>query len=117
MGDFSVMPDAAAWQVFAQIAVVLMFLGGAKVALRRLGFLPPVPDPAAGARPKPDGNLAKQVAALDRALNDHKLDCERRFVTREDWVPLNSMILGKLEKQGEAIARIEERVCMLGGGK
>lgn len=47
-------------------------------------------------------------------LAEHKLDCERRFVTRDDWVPVNSLILGNQEKQsaalneqGKAIARIE----------
>ena len=52
--------------------------------------------------------LAERVERNEKALADHRLESERRFLTRNDWVPVMSTMLGKLERQGEAIARIEE---------
>ena len=43
-------------------------------------------------------------------LQAWRLESERHFVRREDWVPVNSRILGALERQGEAIARIDENL-------
>ncbi len=48
--------------------------------------------------------------AVSGDLQAWKLESERHFVRREDWVPVNSRILGVLERQSEAISRIDENI-------
>ena len=61
--------------------------------------------------------LDEKLQRVDDEMRDFKLEAERRFLTRNDWVPVMSTMLGKLEKQGEAIARIEECLRMREGSK
>ena len=58
--------------------------------------------------------LAERVERNEKALADHRLESERRFLTRDDWVPVMSQVIGRLEKQGEAIARIDEFIRLKG---
>ena len=53
---------------------------------------------------------AEEIAALRRELGEFKLCVERNFVRREDWVPHTSRVLGALERHGESLARVEERL-------
>ncbi len=58
--------------------------------------------------------LGDRVERNEKALADHRLESERRFLTRDDWVPVMSQVIGRLEKQGEAIARIDEFIRLKG---
>ena len=105
------MPDAAAWQAFGGIVVVLIFLGSGVVALKRLGLLgskPAATAPANGnaATPASDDN-AKEIAALREELHELRLCMERNFVRRDDWVPHTSRVQGALEAQSRSLARLE----------
>ena len=51
----------------------------------------------------------KSVGEMQRDLNGLKVQIAREFVHREDWVPAISRITGALEKQGETLARVDER--------
>lgn len=66
------------------------------------------------------GSSAPAVAQLDakvdelvKTVADDRLEAERRFVTRDMWVPTNSRIIGQLERQTGAIARIEKSVQIM----
>ena len=55
------------------------------------------------------GTGAAQVDDLSREIQDLKVCIARNYIRREDWVPTMSRILGALEKQGELLARVDER--------
>ena len=62
-----------------------------------------------------------QVKRLEERIDEHheafrefQIEAERRYVSRDDWVPVMSQMVGKLEAQGEAIARIDEFIRMRG---
>ncbi len=98
---------AEAWQAFGGVLAVVVALGAGVVALQRLGVLrssrPPAPQP-----PKADG-LGERVARVEQAVTDLRLHVAETYTKREDWIPIASQILGKLEAQGAALARLEER--------
>lgn len=60
-----------------------------------------------------NASLAEAVSELQKTrkeLHDLHVDVVRTYVSREEWVPSQSRILGALERQGEALARLEGRV-------
>lgn len=97
---------AEAWQAFGGVLAVVVALGAGVVALQRLGVLrsgrPPAPPPES------DG-LGERVARVEQAVTDLRLHVAETYTKREDWIPIASRILGKLENQGAALARLEER--------
>ena len=55
------------------------------------------------------GASAGSLSGLRNDVQDLKVCMAREFVHREDWVPAISRITGALERQGEMLARLEER--------
>lgn len=58
--------------------------------------------------------FAKEIGGLKTDLAEFKLEAERRFLARQDWVPVMSQMIAKLEVQGETIARIGEYIRIKG---
>ena len=52
--------------------------------------------------------LGKKAAQKD--LDAFKREVSERYVTREDWVPTMSRLIGMQEEQGRLLARIDERL-------
>lgn len=123
------MPSSEAWQAFAGVGGVIIFLGGLAFALRRLGIVPPAkaaaPTPAPA--PAPSGltdfditalrahlaegpHLNEKVAALERELATMRLHLAENFVRRDDYVTNQSRVIGMLEGHGAMLARLEERI-------
>ena len=123
------MPTADAWQAFAGVAGVVIFLGGLVFALRRLGIVPPAkaaaPAPAAtSAEPRLTDHdiaglrahlaegpgLAEKIIELERGLTSLRLHLAENFVRRDDYVTNQSRVIGMLEGHGAMLARLEERI-------
>ena len=51
----------------------------------------------------------ESVRAMQDDIGQLKVTIAREFVHREDWVPAISRITGALERQGETLARVDER--------
>lgn len=121
------MPTPEAWQAFAGVAGVVIFLGGLVFALRRLGIVPPAR--AAAPAPAPaephlteydltalrahlaEGpQLAEKVVSLERDLAGLRLHIAESFVRRDDYVTNQSRVIGMLEGHGAMLARLEERI-------
>jgi len=108
------MPDGAAWESFAGVVAVLVFLGGGVVALRRLGFLggpakqaPPAQSSGCGTVKE---DLTDRVHKLERELDAFRLHVSENFVRRDDYITYQSRVVGMLEAHTAALARLEERV-------
>ena len=111
------MPDAAAWEAFAGLGGVLIFLGGVAFALRRLGILRPPQGAAPAAAPAetPGGDdecadLRRRMRELERGLADLRLHCAETYLSRHDYVTTQSRIIGLLESHSVLLARLEERI-------
>lgn len=52
---------------------------------------------------------ATEVARLREELHQLRLSFARDYISREDWVPHASRVIGALEKHGECLARLDER--------
>lgn len=93
------MPDPSAWEAFAGIGAVVIFLGTLAFGLQRLGLLrrSPPPPPAPTPSPQRDGGLVDQVAALDRRL----AVVEERTRTQGDSIER----LGRVHSRIDEIAR------------
>lgn len=94
-------PDADAWGVFTQVGVVVIFLatlGGAVwkiVSVRR--------DKPRRGRPGPTApDLEQRVADIERALAGD-------YISRADWIPIASRMMGLMERNTEMLARLDER--------
>ncbi len=128
------MPTPDAWQAFAGVGGVIIFLGGLVFALRRLGIIPParpVAPPPAPAPAQAESRLtdydiaalrahlaegpvlAHKVADLERELAALRLHLAENFVRRDDYITNQSRVIGMLENHGAMLARLEERI----GGK
>ena len=109
------MPEAEAWQSFAGVGGVIIFLGGLVFALRRLGI---IRSPAAAApSPAPAGNcgsveqsLTDRVHKLERELDAFKLHVAENYVRRDDYITAESRVIGMLEKHSAMLARLDERI-------
>ena len=55
-------------------------------------------------------DLKKEVQNLRLCMSDS-------YIRRDDWVPTMSKILGAMEKQGEMLARHDERIHLRGDEK
>ena len=105
------MPGPEAWESFGQVALVIVFLSGVVLALRRLGVLSAPSKPPGAQMTSPDlTDLAARLERQRNDLHDHKLFCERNFIKREDWVPAMSKILAGQEHQMQMLARLDERM-------
>ena len=93
-----------AWQAFAGVAAIVVLLGAVALALQRLGFIRP-----AGAPTSTGNALAGRVDALERELMHLRLHLAEHYISREDWVPTASRVLGMLEEHTELLARLDER--------
>lgn len=114
MPEFSVMPDAAAWQAFGGVCLIIMFLGAAKVGLRRLGYLPPVapvaPVAAAGEAAAGDP-IRERVRKTEEELVKMRILMAEEYVRRDDYVSSQSRTIGLLEAHSVMLARMEERIA------
>ena len=109
------MPDPEAWQAFAGVGGVIIFLGGLVFALRRLGILRPAP--AAPASPAPamvEPSLDARVSELEKGISSFRACVAENYVRRDDYVISQSRIIGYLEDHGAILARLEERTSGLG---
>ena len=52
---------------------------------------------------------AAEVTKLRQEIHDLQLCISRNYISREDWVPHTSRVIGALERLGESVARLEER--------
>ncbi|MDE0718463.1 MAG: hypothetical protein OXH64_11055 [Rhodospirillaceae bacterium] len=110
------MPDPAAWQAFAGVLGVLILLGAAAVALKRLGIIrPPAAQPPAAADGGPGchnvkDDLTERVHKLERELDAFRLHVAESYLRREDYISAQSRIIGLLESHGVMLARLEERI-------
>ncbi len=50
------------------------------------------------------------IGELRKELADLRLEVARNYISREDWVPMTSRVMGMLEGHGEQLARVEERI-------
>ncbi len=106
------MPDPAAWQAFAGVVAVLVFLGAGVTAFRRLGFL-------GGAAAKTEtpsrDNNAQRIGRLERGLADLRLHVAENYVRRDDYVTNESRVIGLLENHSVMLARLDERIGAMKG--
>ena len=52
---------------------------------------------------------AGEVAKLRKEMHDLQLCIGRNYISREDWVPHASRVMGALERHGELLSRLDER--------
>ena len=100
------MPEMEAWQAFAGICSVIIFLGSVAFALKRLGVIRmPEAKPAEAA---PDKTAFEQkVADLEREMAALRLHLAENFVRRDDYVISESRVIGLLETHSVMLARLE----------
>ena len=107
------LPDANAWEAFAGVVGVFMFLSAAVFVMRRVAGLFRPATAAAPPSPAPPGDdlrdLKETVARQGRELADMRLSLAEHYLRRDDWVPTMSRVLGMLEQHSVALARLEER--------
>ena len=94
------MPGIEAWHAFAGVASIIILLGGLALALQRLGIIQPRAKAAATGR----------IEEIEKVMTDLRIEIARDYISREDWVPMTSRILGMLERHGEALARLEAQI-------
>lgn len=111
MPEFSVMPDAAAWQAFGGVCLIIMFLGAAKVGLRRLGWLPPVAPVARADQAAADDPVLERVRKTEEELVKMRILMAEEYVRRDDYVSSQSRTIGLLEAHSVMLARMEERIA------
>ena len=99
------MIETEAWQAFGGVLSVLILLGGATLALRRLGILRSG-DTASGAGQNRDA----RVDAVETGLSDLRLHIAEHYVRRDDYVINESRVIGLLEHHSIMLARLEERI-------
>lgn len=78
------------------------------VRLRRLEARQDVDD----ARNASLSEAVGELQEMRKELHQLHVDMVRTYVSREEWVPSQSRILGALERQGESLARLEGRMGM-----
>ena len=107
------MPTGEAWETFGKLGAVIVFLGAVWLGLKQLGIVRPRARPApaeAAPESKPtDAELARRVAELERDLAALKLHLAENYISRTDWVPMTSKVIGILEEHGAMLARLDER--------
>ena len=105
------MPGAEAWEAFAGVVGVVIFLGAAVVGLRRLGFLGGKAGASAQApAPAPDAALVARVKALEDAIAEQRLCMAENYVRRDDYITNQSRVIGLLETHSVMLGRLEERI-------
>ena len=140
------LPDAAAWQVFGQVASVIIFLAALAGTAWKLGAFRRASQTDSRGRPaeRPtrsdvkeaiaetqrtqgtvaafDGRvseletdradvteLRRRLDALDKGFADLRLHIAENYISREDWVPMTSRVIGMLEEHTSMLARLDER--------
>lgn len=108
------MPGPEAFEAFAGVVAVLIFLGGGAFALKRLGIIgssaAPAPAPAPAECGTVEKSLVDRVHVLERELDAFKLHVAENFVRRDDYIRNQSQMIGLLESHGVMLARLEERI-------
>ena len=109
------MPDAAAWESFAGVAGVIIFLGAAAFALRRLGLLGARPAATAQASAPPpaptaDEEIRGRIEAVESAISELRLCMAENYVRRDDYITNQSRMIGLLESHSVMLGRLEERI-------
>ena len=116
------MISAEAWQAFGSVLAVVVALGGGVFALQRLGIIKKSPAPTPPADAAPDGRVSDlesvraDVMGLRRRLDEAdkgvaclRLHIAENYISREDWVPMTSRVIGMLEEHTAMLARLDER--------
>ena len=122
------MPTGDAWQAFAGVGGVLIFLGSLVFALQRLGILGrKQASPAPQAEPAPptaddgishaemelhssmESRLAARIDGLESQIRSLEATMRNEYVSRADWTPSMSRIIGMLEQQSTLLTRLDER--------
>ena len=57
-----------------------------------------------------DSTSAGELRAIRKELHDMRLCMVGNYISREDFVPMASKVLGALERQGAMVARLEGRL-------
>ena len=87
--------ESTAWIVGVAVAAVVGVLVRAGAALfGRMG--------------RAESALREKATQAD--LDAFKREVSERYVTRDDWVPTMSRLMGMQEEQGRMLARIDERL-------
>ena len=107
------MPGPEAWQSFAGVLGVVIFLGAAVMGARRLGLLgarPAASTPAPAPAPEADTALQGRVAALESEIANLRLCMAENYVRRDDYITNQSRMIGLLESHSVMLGRLEERI-------
>lgn len=105
------MPDASAWESFAGVVAVLVFLGAGVVALRRMGLLGARPAASAPASTRAERKpLDQRVDEVEEELRAMRLLMAENYVRRDDYITNESRVIGLLESHSVMLARLEERI-------
>ena len=89
------------WQQFGGLLAILIILGGAALALQRLGLIRP--------RNISAGKPGDSMVELRDELRDIRMSMAERYVRRDDYIPQVSLLLSKLDAQAAMLARLDER--------
>ena len=108
------MPSADAWQAFAGLGAVIMFLGGVYFGLQRLGLIgpkKPAPAPAAPAAPAEPPKPSPEALALIEATHTLVRAVEVIAVRSESY----GRIHGRLDDLNGDIGNVASEVAQLRG--
>jgi len=106
-------PGPEAWQAFAGVGTVIVFLGGVVYALRRLGIIGgPAAAPAPAPKPETsciDADVLARLRQVEQDLAAFRLHVAENFIHRNDYIPNESRVIALLEKHSVMLARLDER--------
>ena len=112
------MISVEAWQAFGGLLAVLLALGGAALALQRLGILRRSPDPAPAPPPSEDGggDLVARVLALEGragAIEERTAVLEERTRKHEDSLKGIGRLHARIDGVAETTGRIEGEITQM----
>ena len=139
------MPSVDALVAFAGVCGVIILLGSLALALQRLGIIGQKKPAPAGQPTQPEvkealaeaqraqGQLAGRISdletertnvqglrrrldAIEKEVKELRLHVAENYISREDWVPMTSRVIGMLEEHTAMLARLDERSRRQHGG-
>lgn len=103
--------------IFGSIAAgIVAAVGGLFLRLRTLEARRAAADVRLEALEERDTGLG-ELQGMREELHKMRLCMAESYLRREDFVPVSSRVLGALERQGLAIARLEARLDARTGGR